>query len=132
MSSKYWDIGENYLHWTHFWPNSRLSQKQNVIIDAFTMVQQSSYRHIQAVMNNLHLIILDYLAAKKSWALDWRRCFWLVQKQSLYLECNALQTSYRVQYTQGQCSTQAHSQQSALINRMKLWCGGVPWALCST
>jgi len=39
------------------------------------MVHQSSYRHIQAVMNNLQLIILDYLAAKKSWVLDWRRCF---------------------------------------------------------
>jgi len=50
--------------------NSRLSQKQNVIIDAFTMMHRSSYRHNQAVMNNLQLIILDYLAAKKSWVLN--------------------------------------------------------------
>jgi len=62
-SSKYCDIGENYF-------NSRLSQKQNVIIDAFTMVHQSSYRHVQAVMDNLNFKILDYLAAKKSWGLD--------------------------------------------------------------
>jgi len=27
-SSRYWDIGENYLNWTHLRPNSRLSQKQ--------------------------------------------------------------------------------------------------------
>jgi len=37
--------------------------ERNVLIDAFTMLHQSSYRHIQAVMNNLQLIILDYLAA---------------------------------------------------------------------
>jgi len=30
------------------------------------MVQQTSYRHIHAVMKNLKFIILDYLAAKKS------------------------------------------------------------------
>jgi len=29
------------------------------------MVHQTSNRHIQAVMNNLKFIILDYLAAKK-------------------------------------------------------------------
>jgi len=34
------------------------------------MVHQISNRHIQAVMNNLKLIILDYLAAKKSEVLD--------------------------------------------------------------
>jgi len=28
-SSKYWDIGENHLNWTHLRHNSRLSQKQN-------------------------------------------------------------------------------------------------------
>jgi len=67
MSSKYCDIGENNLNWTHLRTNSRLSQKQNEIIDAFTMVNQSSYRHIQAVINNLKRIILDYLAAKKFW-----------------------------------------------------------------
>jgi len=66
---------ENYLTWTNLRPNSRLSQKQNVIIDAFTMVNQSSYRYIKAIMNNLQLIILHCLAAKKSWVLDWSRCF---------------------------------------------------------
>jgi len=35
------------------------------------MVHHISNRHIQAVMNNLKLIILDYLAAKKSGVLDW-------------------------------------------------------------
>ena len=35
------------------------------------MVRQISNHHIQAVMNNLKLIILDYLAAKKSGGLDW-------------------------------------------------------------
>jgi len=39
--------------------------KQNEFIDAFIMVRQSGYRHIQAVMNNLKFIILDYLAATK-------------------------------------------------------------------
>jgi len=54
--------------------------KQNEFIDAFTVVHQSSYRHIQAVMNDLKFIILDYLAAKKSWILDWRRdfCDWSI------------------------------------------------------
>jgi len=32
--------------------------------------QMSSYRHIQAVMNNPQLIILDYLAANKYWILN--------------------------------------------------------------
>jgi len=52
--------------------------ERNVLIDAFTMLHQSSYRHIQAVMNNLQLIILDYLAAN----LDWRRdfCDWFINK----------------------------------------------------
>jgi len=59
------------------------------------MVHQISNRHIQAVMNNLKLIILDYLAAKKSRLLDW--CMYFL----LYLEGNALQTSYRVQHAQG-------------------------------
>jgi len=38
------------------------------------------------------------LAAKNSRILDWRR---VVHKQSVCLEGNALQTSYRAQYTQG-------------------------------
>jgi len=59
------------------------------------MVHQISNRHIQAVMNNLKLIILDYLAAKKSEVLDW--CIYFL----LYLEGNALQTSCRVQHAQG-------------------------------
>ena len=63
-SSEYCDIGENYSNWTHLQHNSRLSQKQNVFSAVFTMVQQTSNRHIQEVMNNLKFIILDYLAAK--------------------------------------------------------------------
>jgi len=34
------------------------------------MVHQTSNSHIQAVMNNLKFIILDYLAADKSGILD--------------------------------------------------------------
>jgi len=72
------------------------------------MVDQTSSRHIQAVMNNpgsyetVKFIILDYLAAKKSGILERRRDFsdWSII-QSLSLEGNALQVSYRVQYTQG-------------------------------
>jgi len=59
------------------------------------MVHQISNRHIQVVMNNLKLISLDYLAAKKSGILDW--CIYFL----LCLEENALQTSYRVQHAQG-------------------------------
>jgi len=67
------------------------------------MIHQTSNRHIKAVMNNLQLMILDYLAAKKSGVLDWGRYF------LLYLEGNALQTSYRVQHAQGKCSA-LHTQ----------------------
>ena len=59
------------------------------------MVHQITYRLIQAVMNNLQLIISDYLAAKKAGVLDWRIY------SLLYLEGNALQTSYWVQHAQG-------------------------------
>jgi len=48
------------------------------------MVHQIINRHIQVVTNNLKLIILDYLAAKKSGVLDWRIHF------LLYLEGNVL------------------------------------------
>jgi len=42
-------------------------------------------RVVQAVMNNLKFIILDYLAAKKSWVLDWRRdfCGWSICRHSI-------------------------------------------------
>jgi len=39
------------------------------------MVQKTSNHHIQAVMNNLKFITLDYLAATKSGILDWHRGF---------------------------------------------------------
>jgi len=56
--------------------NSTLSQKQNKFIDVFAMVlPQTSNRHVQAVMNNLKFIILDYLAAK-IWDFDWHKDFW--------------------------------------------------------
>jgi len=65
------------------------------------MVHQTSNRHIQAVMNNLKFIILHYFAAKV-WDFGLtQRFLWLVLKQLLYLEGNALQTSYRVQYPHG-------------------------------
>jgi len=73
---RYWDIDENRLYWNHLRHNSSFSQKQNEFIDAFTMEHQISNRHIQAVMNNLKFIILDYLAAKKSGILDWCRDFY--------------------------------------------------------
>jgi len=82
-SSKYWGIGENYLNRTHLRPNRRLSQKQNQFSDVFTMVQKSSNRHIQAVVNNLKFIILGYLTARNLgfWTdIDFLR---LVHKQSL-------------------------------------------------
>jgi len=49
------------------------------------MVHNSSYRHIQPVMNNLKFIILDCLAAKKSWILDRRRgfCDWSISIHSI-------------------------------------------------
>jgi len=47
-------------------PHSRFSQKQNEFIDEFTVVHQTNNRQVQAVMNNLKFIILDYLAAKNS------------------------------------------------------------------
>ena len=80
------DIVENCLNWTHLRHNSRLSQKQNEFFDAFIMAHQSSYRHIQAVMNNFKLIVLDYLAAKKSSILDWRRdfCDWSINSHSIW------------------------------------------------
>jgi len=57
----------------HLGPNSGLSQKQNELIDGFTMVHQTSNCHIQAVMNNLKFIILDYLAVRQCGSLDWQR-----------------------------------------------------------
>jgi len=50
------------------------------------MVHQSSYCHIQAVMNNLKFIIVDYLAAKKSLILDWHRdfCNWFISRHSIW------------------------------------------------
>jgi len=65
------------------------------------MARQTNNRHIQEVMNNLKFIILDhrYLAAK-IWDFGLTQSFlWLVPKQSLYLEVDAFQTFYRVQYT---------------------------------
>jgi len=57
------------------------------------MVHHISNRHIQADVNNVKLIILDYLGAKKF--------LWLIiHKQSFCLEGNTLQTFYRVKYAQ--------------------------------
>ena len=57
------------------------------------MVRQINNRHIQAVMNNLKLIILDYLAAKKSGVLDWCIYFllnWKVTPSKHLTEYNTL------------------------------------------
>jgi len=62
-SSNYWESGENHSNRTHLRPNSSLSQKQNGLIDVSTMVHQISKRYIQAFLNNVKLIIIDYLAA---------------------------------------------------------------------
>jgi len=85
-SLKYWDISKNNLDWIHLRPNSRLSRKQKEFIDVFAMVHQTSNRHIQAVINNLKFIILDYLTANKSGFLDWRRdfCDWFISSHSIW------------------------------------------------
>ena len=63
------------------------------------MVHQISNRHIQAIMNNLNFIILNFLAAKKSGILDWRRDFcdwscsyyiWKVMPSKHFTEHNTL------------------------------------------
>jgi len=86
MSSKFWDIGENHRNWTHLRPNRRLSQKQNEFVDAFTMVHHTSNCYMQAVMNKLKFINLDYVATKKSGILDWRRYFsdWFISKPFIW------------------------------------------------
>jgi len=62
------------------------------------MAHQTSNRRIQAVKNDLKLIILDYLVARKFGLTQ--RFLRLVHKQ-FYLkgDVNALQTLNRVQYT---------------------------------
>ena len=96
------------------------------------MVQQTSNRHIQVVMNNRNFLIHKFrlLGCEEIWGFVVTQIFLrLFHKQSLCLEGNVLQISYQVQYTQGSCSIHAHS---TLINRLKPWCGGVPSGLCST
>ena len=116
MSFQYWDISENHSTWTHLWHNSIFLQKQNEFIDVFTMVHQTSNCHIQEVMNNLKFIILDYLAVKIWDSGLTQRFLWLVLKQLLYLEVNALQTSYQVQYILRDNASHAHW---TLINGLK-------------
>jgi len=50
------------------------------------MAHQVTNRHIHLVTNNLKFIILDYLAAKKSGILDWRRdfCDWSTTSLSVW------------------------------------------------
>jgi len=85
------------------------------------MVHQISNRHIQAVMNNLKFISLDYLAANKSGILDWRRDHSVGRKCLPIILPSTIRSGIML-YT-----PHAHS-----TLRLKLWCGGVPWALCST
>jgi len=51
-----------------------------------TIVHWTSNRHVQAVMNNLKFIILDYLAAKKSGILGLRKdfCGWSISSHSIW------------------------------------------------
>jgi len=63
------------------------------------VLHQTSNRHVQAVMNNLKFIILDYFAAK-IWDFDWRRDFcdlstsshsiWKVMPSRHLTVCNTL------------------------------------------
>jgi len=66
-SSKCGDIGENHLNWMHLRPSSRPSQKHSEFIDIFTMVHQTSNRHIQAVMNNLRVNNFRLLGCEEIW-----------------------------------------------------------------
>jgi len=142
-------------------------------------------------MNNLKLIIFDYLAAKKSGILDWHIFLQLVHQQPLLwkvmpsrrlteyntlIRDNALQVcrqdlaaggaknqkgghiskncigciqqpggqtwNGRAQISNGRtgdhCPTAGDGPDAltlahpTLINRLKPWCGGMPWTLCLT
>jgi len=121
-SFRYWDIGENRWNWEHLRHNNRFSQTQYEFTDVFAMVHQISNRHIQAVMNNLKFITLDYLAEKKSGIFDWCRdfCDWSLSNYSIWkvmpskhlTEYNTLR-NYALHFTRK-------------LNRPKPWCGGVP------
>ena len=129
-SFRYWDIGENRLNWVHLRHNRRFSQKQNDFIDVFTMVHHISDRHIQAVMNNLKFIILDYLAAKKSGILDWRRdfCDWSISSHSIW---KVMPSKHLTEYNTLR-DIALHFTRKLNTYRPKPWCGGVPSAVCST
>jgi len=63
----------------HLRPNSRLSLKRNEFSDVFTMVQNASNRHIQAVMNNLKFILLGHLTVRKlRFSTDRDFCDWSI------------------------------------------------------
>jgi len=104
-SSKYWDIGQNDLNWTHLRPNSRLSHKShklNEFCDVFTMVQKTSNRHIPAVINNLTFIIqVTWLPETWDFGLT-QRFLRLFHKQSLRHvdECNTLRDKTSHRHTQ--------------------------------
>jgi len=80
-------------------------------------------------MSNLKFIGLHYLAAKKSGILDWSRyfCDWSTSSHSLWkvMPSRHLTEYNRLRYNVLQSTP-------TLINKLKPWCGGVPWALCST
>ena len=95
------------------------------------MVHQTSNRLFQAVMNNIRFIVLD----QPTW-LRRNLEFWtntgISAIQWLYLEGNALQTSYRVQYTQSVIMLFTHKlntdQQAETVVRQR----ALSWTLCST
>jgi len=90
------------------------------------MVHQTRNRHMQAVMNNLKLIIfrLPYLAAKmRDFGLRQR----FVRTVQIRRQCAPDILSSAI-HSGIMLFTHAHL---TLINRLKPWCGGLRWALCS-
>ena len=84
-SSKYWDISENYLKWTLLRPSKQTFAEAKRIYGC--IYNSTSDRLLTAIaMNNLKLIILDYLAAKKSGILYWHGdiCAWSISSHSVW------------------------------------------------
>jgi len=105
------------------------------ICTVFT-VHPTSNRHIKSIVNFFKFIMLDCVAAQKSRILDWCTrdfCDWSISSLSIWNLMSSRQlTKYNTLRDNAHSTlinTHAHS---TLINRLKPWCSGVPWALCST
>ena len=110
-ASKYWDIGENYLNWIYLRLNSRLSQKQDEFIDAFTVVHQSSYcqsspgSYEQSQVHNFRLLsckeILGFGLTQRFLRLvHMQALYWRVMPSSHVTEYNTLRDNVLHKYTQ--------------------------------